>query len=327
MNHKIRWGLIGPGYIAGRFVKDIHLCEDAVLHAFASRDLSRAKAFASKNGAPRYYDSHLKMLEDKEVDIVYIATPNSLHKQQSIDCLQHFIPVIWEKPASLNRSEVDSIVTTAKQVNTFWMEALWTRFNPAILKVLDIIKAGDLGEIRKIQAAFCFEAPQDPRSALYRADMGGGSILDIGIYPVFLSYLLLGIPNTIRASAILSKTGIDQSCEMSFFYDHEKCALLYSSIMVDSERPARIEFSEGEIFIQPPWYNASSIQVVRPDREVETIACDHTGEGFIYEILECHRCLKNDWIQSPHWSHRDSLNIAGLLDEIREKVGVRFPVD
>jgi predicted dehydrogenase len=255
---------------------------------------------------------------------MYIATPHAFHLEQTLLCLENGIPVLCEKPASINRRELQMMIDASRQNNVFFMEALWTRFIPSMLKVLEIIESGIMGEVDHVEAEFCFTAPTDPLGRLYNMSLGGGSILDIGIYPAFLAYQLLGAPKSIRASGQLHNGGADQTCSMNFEYDQKKSAALHCSLLFESNMPARITMTNGYILMQPRWHEAPGLIVIRAGYEAEHIACPPLGKGFTHEIGECHRCLANGSIESDLWSHQNSLDLIGILDEVRWQVGVVY---
>ncbi len=322
----IKWGIVGPGSIAREFVQDLHLVEGAVVHAVASRNLHRAQSFAAEHGVTKAYNSLENMILDQEIDILYVATPNSIHLEQTLMSLTNGIAVLCEKPATLNTHELEQITDASALHRAFFMEALWTRFIPATRVLLDIVAGGEMGVVDHVEAEFCFTAPVDPSSILYDLSLGGGSILDIGIYPIFLSYLLLGVPEVIQASAQLAESGVDQTCSMSFKYaDRSKEAALHSSILYHSTMPARITMSKGYVLLQDPWYNSPALTIIKAGQQPKTIKCPSTGKGYTHEIDEVHHCLTHDTIESLKWSHRDSLNLCGILDTIRRQVGVIIP--
>ena len=321
---KIKWGILGPGRIAEKFAKDLALVEDASLVAVASRSLDRAIAFGSRYADVQPYASYESLVQEGGIDVMYIATPHSFHLDQTLLCLEHGISVLCEKPASLNRKEVQQMVDAAKANQVFFMEALWTRFIPSMLKVLEIIESGEMGDVENVEAEFSFVAPIDPLSRLYNMGLGGGSILDIGIYPAFLAYQLLGIPEKIAASGQIYTSGADQTCTMNFSYPQKKSAALHSSILFESNMPARITMSKGYILMQPRWHEAPGLIVIKAGYEPEHISCPPVGKGFYHEIREVHRCLRNGQIESNIWSHQNSLELIGILDEVRAQVGVVY---
>ena len=322
-----RWGIFGPGKISEKFALDLAKVDGGHLQAVASRSVDRAKEFAGRHGASLGFGDYDEMLRSGNVDIVYIGTPHTLHFEHTMLCLEYNVPVLCEKPFAMNTRQVDAMINKARHANTFLMEALWSRFMPSMMKVLEIIDSGEMGEVEQVEAEFSFKAPFDPNSRLYDMSLGGGSILDIGIYPVFLAYLLLGVPESIEASGSLSSTGSDQSCSIQFAYPDKKSAALFSSFMFDSNMPARITCSKGYILIQPRWFESEQLTIIKAGYDPYNIDCPKIGKGYAHEIIECHDCLAEGRIESEQWSHQDSINLISLLDEIRRQVGVTYQED
>lgn len=322
---KIKWGIIGPGRIAEKFAGDLSLIDDAVLSSVASRSPDRAASFAARHPVGSVYPDYETMIREGDTDIMYIATPHTFHLKQALMCLENGIAVLCEKPAGINRREVQLMVDAARLNQVFFMEALWTRFLPSMQKVLEIVESGSMGEVEQVEAEFCFTAPVDLSGRLYDLALGGGAILDIGIYPAFLAYQLLGKPQSIQASAQLHETGADQSCTMNFEYGDRKSAALHCSILIDSNMPARITLSKGYILMQPRWHASPALVVLKAGYDAEHIECPPIGKGFSHEIMESHRCLRENRIESQLWSHRNSLDLMEMLDEVRRQSGVVYP--
>ncbi len=323
----IKWGIIGPGKIAQKFARDLLLVEGGHLRAVASRSLDRARAFTQPYDQVLVFDSYEAMVKSGEIDIAYIATPHSFHLRQTLLCLRNKVAVLCEKPAGINLGEVQQMTVLASNHQTFFMEALWTRFIPSISSLLEIIDSGEMGEVEEVEAEFCFKAPYDEQGRLYNMALAGGSILDIGIYPVFLAYLLLGLPQRIEASGQLAKTGADQTCSARLFYANHKSATLHCSILYHSDMPARIAMTKGYILLQPRWHESPAITVLKAGQEARHISLPPVGKGFSHEIVECHHCLNKQKIESNLWRHEDSQNTIRILDEIRRQVGVVYPAD
>lgn len=208
-----KWGTIGLGHIAGKFADALAIAGNAVLEAVASRELRRAEQFGKEHGARKTYGSYEALAKDPDIDAVYIATPHAFHADLAMLCLRRGKAVLCEKPMALNYWQVKTMTDSAKANNAFMMEVMWTRFLPATEKMLELVQQGAIGDIHTITADFCFNAPFDPQGRLYNPALGGGALLDVGIYPLFLALLLLGRPKKIRARAKLSVTGVDESCQ------------------------------------------------------------------------------------------------------------------
>ncbi len=227
---KGKWGIIGPGKIADKFAAALSLVGGASLEAVASRNEGRAREFAAKFGAARIYTDYAALAGDPSIDAVYIATPHAFHLEHALLCLQKGKAVLCEKPMALSNRQVQIMVEAAKTNGTFLMEAMWTRFLPVIDTTLELIRTGRIGTVKQVQADFGFLAPFQPEGRLFDLRLGGGSLLDIGVYPIFLCLLLLGEPDTIRASAHLALTGADESCRAIFGYKDGRSAMISSTL-------------------------------------------------------------------------------------------------
>ncbi|OIQ36738.1 MAG: oxidoreductase [Bacteroidetes bacterium MedPE-SWsnd-G1] len=323
---KIKWGIIGCGNIANKFAADLSLFNNAELHAVASRSEDKAKQFASKHNARLAYNSYNALFNDSEIDIIYIATPHYSHAQLSIEAMEHGKHVLCEKPLGINKKEAQQMVDTSKRTNCFFMEALWTRFNPVFVEVLKRINDGEIGEVNYINADFAFLSNHALESRVFNLDLAGGALLDIGIYPVFLSYAILGIPESINASALFKKeTGADIQTSMLFNYK-KASAILYCGFTSHSDMTVRISGTEGQIHIHDRWHQADRFSIIKDDY-TELIELTKTGLGYFHEIEECHKCLNDHKIESDLWSHQNSLDLISQLDSVREKIGLTYPME
>lgn len=324
MNKKIKWGVIGLGKIAQKFVNDLLLLDTVELEAVASRDLAKAKAFAITCRSKKFYGSYEALLQDKLVDIVYIATPHNSHERLAVLALEHKKAVLCEKPFAINQQQVFKMIEASKKNNIFLMEALWTRFLPAIKKIKTTIENGEIGEIKYLNADFSFKAnPSIQR--IFDKELGGGSILDIGIYPIFLAYLILGIPDKIIAEAHFFESGADSQVSMIFHYKNAQ-AVLFSSFNSNSKREAKISGTMGEIIIDNPWNEASSFSLFKDGQE-EKFSVPKIGKGYAHQIVECNSCLQKNLTESSLWSHQNSLDLISILDAIRKEINLTYAED
>jgi len=326
METKIRWGIVGPGKIARKFVSDLLLVEDAEVTAVASRSLERAQAFAKEYDVDHTFGSYDALFQSGTVDVVYIATPHNFHKELSVKALENGIGVLCEKPMGINRAEVVEQVKASKQNNAFLMEAMWSRFNPSVKKVKQLVDEGVVGDLKYIHADFAFYGlDKGLDSRLLNPDLASGSILDIGIYPIFLSYLLLGMPEEIMASSKFHENGTELQTSMIFDYKDAQ-SILYSGLTSDSKMEAEISGTKGQLFLKPRWHEADEYTLVKEEK-TNKFSLPLTGIGYYYEILEVNRCLQENKIESDLWSHQNSLDLSELLDTVREKCGVSFPFE
>ncbi|UCD62058.1 MAG: Gfo/Idh/MocA family oxidoreductase [Flavobacteriaceae bacterium] len=326
MKEKIRWGIVGLGNIAQKFVDDLKLLADGELIAVASRDLEKAKNFGTMNNANYAFGSYQELFNCKEVDVVYIATPHTSHTELSIKAMKQGRNVLCEKPMGINKDEVEKMIAIARENKVFLMEALWSRFNPSIRKVKDLLDDGIIGDIAYIHADFAFYAlDRDENGRLLNPALAGGSLLDIGIYPIFLAYLILGYPEKILATSKIYKTGVDIQTSMIFEYPNAQ-AILYSGLTSDSEMKAQISGSEGTVYLAPRWHETQEFSIEKKD-ELEKFQLPKKGKGYEYEIEEVHRCLKNGALESDLWSLNHTFDLIRIMDDIREQTGVVFPFE
>lgn len=326
MKNEIRWGIIGPGKIAHSFAKDLALVNSGRLNAVASRSIDRAQEFANEYGAKHVYGSYQELFEADTVDVIYIATPHTSHCELTLEALKNKKAVLCEKPMGIHKGEVERMIATAKENNVFLMEALWSRFNPAIQKVKKLVEEGAIGKLEYLYADFGFYGlDRDEKGRVLNPDLAGGSILDIGIYPIFLSYLMLGMPNKIKASSRFYKTGVEIQTSMIFEYQDAQ-ALLYSGLTSNSEMKAEISGQNGSFFLPSRWHEAQGYSLDKDD-ELKHFDLPTVGKGYSHEIEEVHQCLKAGKKQSELWSLKNSLDLISLLDAVRQETGITFPFE
>ncbi len=317
---KIRWGIIGTGKIALRFASDLQYAPNAELSGVAGRNLPNVRKFAEEfqTTAFQTYDELL----NSDADVIYVATPHSSHLEHSLRAIRAGKAVLCEKPFAINCSQTEKILEAAKSKNVFVMEAMWTRFFPAIREVLSLVKSGELGSILRIETSFGYESSFDPLSRIFDPALGGGSLLDVGIYPLALTHMLLEeSPAEIVASGKLSSTGVDESVSWAMTYSSGTRFLGESSVVNVLANEAVITGSDGEIRIPQFWcpkeYTLNGV----------TRSFDFPGRGFQFEALEVMRCLREGIMESPLQTHANSLHVMRQMESIRKMIGVRYPQD
>jgi len=326
MSHKARWGIIGLGGIAHKFANDLNLVKSAEINAVASRSIEKAEEFRDEYNAKHAFGSYEELFQCPEVDVIYIATPHTSHKEWSIKAMNHGKHVLCEKPMGMRRADIEELVSVAKNNKVFLMEALWSRFNPTIKKVKELVDKGEIGELGYLHADFAFYALDRPEEGrLLNPNLGGGSLLDIGIYPIFLSYLLLGKPEKIQSSSKFYKTGVEIQTSMLFEYPNAK-ALLYSGLTSKSKMEAEISGSKGSIFLYPQWHAAKGYSL-EMEGDTQNFDMPTLGNGYTYEIEEVNTCLQEGNLESELWTHENSLDLAELLETIRIQNGITFPFE
>lgn len=321
----INWGIVGLGKISTQFVEDLLLVKDAKVHAVASRTQEKANAFAQKFNVAKAYGSYDALFADPEVDIIYIGTPHDSHEELSIKALEHGKHVLCEKPIALNKVQAKRMVEVSMKKNRFLMEAFWSQFNPTIIDAFKKIREGAIGEVRYINVEFGFNADGMTNPRLTDLNLGGGSLLDVGVYPLFMAYSVLGIPEKILASANYYESGADKQTSMIFQYDKAQ-AILHSSFASDANNIGTISGTHGRIVINSRWHETRSYALIRED-QTENFEFQVNGKGYTHEIEECHKCLRKDLIESDLWSHQDSLNLISIADEVRNQIGLHYPTD
>nr|WP_294926689.1 Gfo/Idh/MocA family oxidoreductase [uncultured Flavobacterium sp.] len=318
---KIKWGIIGLGNIANLFASDLKLIDEAELCAVASRDINKANEFAEKYNCNRFYGSYDELFADDQIDIVYIATPHDSHAELSIKAMENGKHVLCEKPLSLSYDDALRMTEASKKYNKFFMEAFWTRFIPSIQELLSKVKSGDIGEIKYINADFAF-INRELGNRLTDKKLGGGALYDIGVYPLFLSYIMLGIPKEIIAKSIYHTTGVDLQTTMILQYESAQ-AVLHAGLVSASDMKATISGTKGRIDIDSPWFMTDGYSVFE-NEEGKKFKISNIGKGYAHEAIECHACIKINEIESKLWSHQNSLDLSKITEEVRNQIGLEF---
>lgn len=326
MSRTWNWAVLGCGKIAGKFAADLKTLPDATLYAAASRSLDTAREFAARTGFRKAYGSYEELASDPAVDIVYVATPHSRHHDHTLLCLGRGKAVLCEKAFAINSREVADMIAAARASGAFLMEAFWTRFQPSFQKVLDIVASGELGVLKLVRADFAFKGAFDPERRLYNVALGGGSLLDIGIYPVFAALMTLGKPETIKTMASFCSTGVEESIVMSFGYPGGRMASLASSIAADSPTQAEFWFEGGYARLNRQFNNATTLTLGKAKADETTFEFPR-GSGTGYELEAAHvmACLDSGLKESPLLPLSFSADLMEVLDRVREDAGIVFP--
>ncbi|MDW5288440.1 Gfo/Idh/MocA family oxidoreductase [Formosa sp. PL04] len=322
--HKtIKWGIIGLGNIAHKFAKDLLTIKDAQLQAVASRSQEKANEFAKTFHSKTAYDSYEALAQDPEIDAVYIATPHSFHKEHAILCLKHGKAVLCEKPFGMNTEEVMEMITVAKENNVLLMEALWTYFLPHYQFALTELKKETYGKLLKIEADFGFTRPFDESSRLFDKRVGGGSLLDIGIYPIFATLSTLGEPKHIDATCTTFENGADSSCDMIFKYATGAQAILKSSLIKETPTTCVFTCERGVITLNTQFHIPTTVTISQDGKE-QTL--DYTGEtiGYNFETLHFNQLLRDGKTESEIMSHDFSLKLIKTLDHVRSLIRLEY---
>jgi len=329
MSEKIRWGILGCGKIANKFASDLRLVADAELAAIASRSTEKAKTFAEKFRPAQVFDTYEALASAPNVDAIYVATPHGLHYENVMLCLNHGKAVLCEKAFALNLAQAREMIELARKKRVFLMEAFWTRFLPHYEKAMEIIRSGRIGEVRMIQADFGFRAPEPKPQRLYDPELGGGSLLDIGIYPVFIAQSILGKPTHVHAFITPYETGVDEQCVITMKFAGGALAVLSSTFAVDTPVEALIAGTEGRIVMRNRFHNAQATAELILGRQAPLPLSfeQEDGFGYQYEVRHVNECLKAGRTESPVMTHADTLMLMETLDRIRKTCGVRYDCD
>lgn len=327
MSKTFKWGIIGLGKIANKFAQDLQKIPHAELNAVASRSIEKAKRFADEYQVSHSFGSYEEMVAQSDIDAVYIATPHIFHSENTLLALQNKVAVLCEKPFAMNSREVTTMINAAKDNDTFLMEAFWTRFLPSTIKVLEIIQAGQIGEVISIKADFGFKAPLNLDGRLYNHNLGGGSLLDIGIYPVFLALLILGKPDEIKALASIGESKVDETCNILFQYANNSSAILNSTILSDTATEAYIYGTKGHIHIPRRWHESNKLTLHVEGETPQSFEYEFNCKGYRYEAEEVMRCLAAGKKESELMSLSFSLDLMNLLDSIRKEINLVYPQD
>ncbi|WP_099098759.1 Gfo/Idh/MocA family protein [Aquimarina aggregata] len=322
-NKTIKWGILGCGNIAHYFAQDLGSIPNAKLHAVASRNLQKAKDFGEKYDAPQAYGSYEELSKDNEIDVIYIATPHVFHHENTIMCLNNNKAVLCEKPFAMNISQVEEMISIAKEKQIFLMEALWTYFLPHYDHVLKLIGSKEFGNVKTVTADFGFAATFNPDGRLFNKKLGGGSLLDVGIYPLFAALSILGYPDKIEANATFGKTGVDETCTMKLEYSNGTSASLFSAISKDTNTEAIIEFEKATIKINTQFHKPSSITILK-NGVSESFEFPVTTNGYNYEAIHVQNMLLQNRTESTIMTFDKSLQLIKMLDTVREKIGLQY---
>ncbi|RKF26130.1 Gfo/Idh/MocA family protein [Micromonospora globbae] len=319
-----RWGILATGHIAGRFAEDLRLVPGAELVAVGSRTAESAKLFAERHDVPRAYGSWAELAADPDVDVVYVATPHAAHHEAAMVCLSAGKAVLLEKPFTLDLATSTELIETARAAGVFLMEAMWMRTNPLILRMVELIADGAIGTVTSVQADFGVAGPFPPEHRMRARVLGGGALLDLGVYPVSLAHLLLGVPRHVRSWATISPEGVDENTGIVLGYDSGAVATLSCGIVGATPVVASVTGTAGRIDLPSLFFRPDSLTLHRAGAEPETIPADLTGGGYQYEAIEVQRCLAEGALESPLVPHSATLEVMALLDTIRGQIGVDY---
>jgi len=322
----INWGILGTGSIAKKFAAGLTALSDAKLVAVGSRKQETADAFADEFDVPNRHASYEALADDPDVDVIYVATPHTFHKASSILCLEAGKAVLCEKPFTINAAEAEELIGVARERGVFLMEAMWSRFLPTLCKARELLAEGAIGEPRMLAADFGFRAGVDPERRLFNPALGGGALLDVGVYCVSLASMVFGGPPARIASlATLGETGVDEQSAFILGHDNGELAVLYTAVRTQTGHEARIMGTEGHIHI-PAFWHATGL-TLSSGGEQKQIDAPFEGNGYNYEAAEVMECLRAGRRESDVMPLDETLSIMQTLDRIREQWGLKYPME
>ena len=319
-----KWGILGTGGIARAFAKDLSYLQGHRVTAVGSRSAKSAAEFVSEFAGATGYSSYEELVA-ADVDAIYVATPHTFHAENSLLALNAGKPVLCEKPFTINTKEASSVIDRAHELNLPLLEAIWTRFLPHIQQLREILKSGVLGDIHTVIADHGQYLPEEIAPRLWRPELGGGALLDLGIYPITLVHLVLGAPQSFTVSATLTDEKVDDQISMIFDYPKGAQALLSATMLNRTAITAVISGSKARLEMDGFFFAPTTMRLISRDGQVQTFPNNYQGHGLREEAVEFARMVRANELESPLAPHAMSLEIMELMDAIREKIGVRYP--
>jgi predicted dehydrogenase len=324
---EIRWGIVGPGRIANSVIGDFRHVPNARAVAVASRSLERAKAFADQHGLERAYGSYGELFADDQVDAVYIATPHPQHLYPALGAISAGKAVLIEKSFTATVGGAEEIVRAARVQQVFAMEAMWTRFQPAIVATRELIADGAIGEVRQVYADLGVDRSFDPNDRLFNLDLGGGAMLDLGVYVVSFAQHFLGGPDRVEVSGSLAPTGVDLEVGMLFGYQDGRAGALLTSLRHPTPGMARIHGTRGWIEVPPRFHHPTHIVLKRTGADPEVIKRPPKGTGYSHQLIEVTECVRAGRTESTIMPLDDTLAVQRILNGACEALGVNHHED
>lgn len=327
MSDAIHWGILGTGKIAREFAAGLKQLPDARLMAVGSRTAESANVFGEQFAIPHRHASYEALVSDPDVDVIYVATPHSAHKDNTLLALAAGKAVLCEKPFTINAREAEQVIEFARAKKLFLMEAMWTRCFPLMTKLRELLASNAIGDARMLTADFGFRAEYHEEERLFNPAVGGGALLDVGVYPVSLASMIFGSPTRIVSHAQLGKTGVDEEAAMVLSHAQGQSAVLSTAIRVDTAHEAIISGTSGRIRIHRPWWRPAAMTISREGCSDELTEFPFAGNGYQFEAAEVMRCLRAGKLESNLMPLDETLSIMRTLDAIRAQWGLKYPMD
>jgi predicted dehydrogenase len=326
MTDVVRWGILGTGKIAKAFANALKDTPGAVLAGVGSRTLEGAQAFANEFGGTAY-GSYEELVQAFDVDLVYVGTPHPAHVDNVRMALNAGKGVLCEKPFTMNRIEAEELVALARSKQLFLMEAMWTRFMPALAEVRRVVESGEIGRVTQVIADLGFKAEFGQEHRVFNPLLGGGALLDLGIYPLSIAVALLGPVEAVAAQAELGPTGVDE--QTGFLLRHRGGGMSVCSCSLRARLPSELTIAGelGHVRMNTMFHRAQTVTVVRADGIARTVPTPFIGNGYVHEAVEAQRCWQAGLIESPGMTHDDTLALMGVMDEVRRQIGLQYAAD
>lgn len=327
MTDRIRWGIMATGNIAHSFAQGVVPLDDAEVVAVGSRGQARADSFGDTFGIPRRYGSYEALAADADVDVIYVATPHGRHYDDMLLCIAHGKHILCEKAFTINTTQAEDVFRRADQQNLLVVEAMWTRFLPSFRKIRELIGDGAIGDVRLVMADFGFYAPLDEQSRLFDPELGGGALLDIGIYPIMLALTVLGEPERIESAVHLGETGVDVQEAILFAYPGGQVASLTATFQANTPSEAVIAGTKGRIRLPYHWWGSERFTLLRHNTDPEEFYMPFDHNGYSYEAQEVMRCLRGGHRESDLMPRADTLTLMRTMDALRQQWDVVYPME
>ncbi len=327
MNQKIKWGILGTGRMAELFTSELKHLPDAVVQAVGSRNMQKAQAFGKRFEIPQRFGSYEDLVRQSDTDIIYVATPHPFHAENTVLALKSGRHVLCEKPFAMNAGEAEIMIRTARETGYFLMDALWIRFTPLMQWLKQALDKGFLGEPGIFSGSFGYAMDFDPESRVYNPNLGGGALLDVGVYPLSTSVWLMGKPWKTEALATLGKTNIDEKTGIIMITRDEKLSVLYTAVTHRTPWDFTVMGEKGMITVHGPWWNQNKLTFYPESGKPDMKSFPFENRGYGYMAKHVMHCILQEIPESPVIPHNETLTIMSTMDQIRKKIGLRYPAD
>ncbi|MDZ4729632.1 MAG: Gfo/Idh/MocA family oxidoreductase [Xanthomonadales bacterium] len=327
MNKKIRLGILGTGNMARAFATGLSQAHNIELLAVASRTQESAARFSGEFGVPRQYADYLSLAADPDIELVYIATPHSCHMQNSLMCLDAGKSVLCEKPFAINASETELVLNKARQKNLFLMEAMWTRYLPSVIKLRELLADGVIGNVQMLLAGGAFMPPFDPDAYLFRPELGGGVLLDAGVYLISMASMVFGAPSKVCAVGSKGQTGVDEHDAFVLEHDNGAIASMFVSLRANSSPDLTLLGDRGKIYLHAPVFAPPRLTLSLKGLPEQVLDFPYEGNGYHFQAIEAADCILAGRTESSIMPLSETLAIMQTMDEIRQQLDLTYPME